>query len=63
MKFQKKEIITFVLQQFIDSVLKIDKKNYRQAYLERCKYKMKKRELVNFIDDDLSSDDSDKSDV
>ena len=63
MKFQKKEIITFVLQQFIDSVLKIDKKNYRQTYLERCKYKMKKRELVNFIDDDLSSDDSDKSDV
>ena len=42
----------------IDSVLKIDKKNYPHVYLEQCKYKIKKRELVNFIDDDLSSDDS-----
>ena len=30
----------------IDSVLKIDKK----AYLEECKYKLKKRKLVSFID-------------
>ena len=45
----------------IDSVLKVDKKNYPQVYLEQCKYKMKKRELVNIIDDevDLRSDDSD----
>ena len=44
----------------IDSVLRIDKKNYRQVYLEQCKYKMKKRKLVDFIDDevDLSSSDS-----
>ena len=42
----------------IDSVLKIHKKNYPHVYLEQCKYKIKKRELVNFIDDDLSSDDS-----
>ena len=41
----------------VDSVLNIDKKNYPQVYLEQCKYKIK-RELVNFIDDDLSSDDS-----
>ena len=34
----------------IDSVLKIDKKNYPQVYLEQCKYKIKKGELVNFID-------------
>ena len=27
----------------IDSVLKIDKKAYPQAYLEQCKYKLKKR--------------------
>ena len=45
----------------IDSVLKADKKNYPQVYLEQCKYKIKKRELMNFIDDevDLSSDVSD----
>ena len=37
----------------IDSVLKIDNKRaYPQAYLEQCKYKLKKRRAVNFIDDD-----------
>ena len=48
----------------IDSVLKTDKKNYRQVYLEQCKYKIKNRELVSFIDNevDLSSDDSDDLD-
>ena len=45
----------------IDSVLRIDKKNYPQVYLEHCEYKITRRELVSFIDDelDLSSDDSD----
>ena len=45
----------------IDSVLRVDKKNYPQVYLEQCKYKMKKRKLVDFVDDevDLSSDNSD----
>ena len=45
----------------IDSVLKVDKKNYPQVCLEQCKYKTRKRKLVDFIDDevDLSSDDSD----
>ena len=44
----------------IDSVLIVDKKNYPQVCLEQCKYKMKKRKPVNFIDAevDLSSDDS-----
>ena len=42
----------------IYSVLRRDKKNYPQVYLEQCKHKIKKRELVSFIDDevDLSSD-------
>ena len=45
----------------IDSVLRVDKKNYPQVYLEQCKYKIKKRKPVNFIDAevDLSSNDSD----
>ena len=48
----------------IDSVLKVDKKNYPQVYLEQCKYKIKRRNPVDFIDAevDLSSDDSDDSD-
>ena len=59
MKSLKKKTIIW-----IDSVLRTDKKNYPQVYLEQCKYKIKKRELVNFIDDevDLSSDDSDDLD-
>ena len=38
----------------IDSILKIDNKRaYPQAYLEQCKYKLKKRRPVNFIDDEI----------
>ena len=49
---------------FIDFVWKVDKKNYLQIYLEQCKYKMKRRKLVDFIDAErnLSSDDSDDLD-
>ena len=43
----------------IDSVLKIDKRSYPQAYLEQCKYKLKKRKPVNFIDFEIIDDDSD----
>ena len=43
----------------IDSVLKIDKKAYPQAYLEECKYKLKKRKLVSFTNSEIIDDDSD----
>ena len=44
----------------ISSVLRVDKKNYPQVYLEQWKYKIKKRELVNFIENDvILSDDLD----
>ena len=43
----------------IDSVLKIDKKAYPQAYLEQCKYKLKKRKIVNYIDDEIIDEDGD----
>ena len=44
----------------IDSVLKIDNKRaYPQAYLEQCKYKLRKRKIVNFIDDEIIDVDSD----
>ena len=45
----------------IDSVLKIDKKAYLEAYLEECKYKLKKRNIVSFIDSEII-DDSDSDD-
>ena len=44
----------------IDSVLKIDKKAYPQAYLEQCKYKLKKRKRSRYIDHlEISDYDSD----
>ena len=47
----------------IDSVLKIDKRVYPQAYLEQCKYKLKKRKHVNFNDDEIIDDDDDDGDI
>ena len=40
----------------VDSVLKVDKKVYPQVYLEQCKYKLKKRRPVDFIDIDIIDD-------
>ena len=46
----------------IDSVLKIDNERaYPQAYLEQCKYKLKKRRALNFTDDEIIDEDSDDS--
>ena len=45
----------------IDSVLKIDKTVFPQAYLEQCKYKLKKRRPVNFIDIEIIDDNEDDS--
>ena len=42
----------------IDSVLKIDTRAYPQAYLEQCKYKLKKRKIVNYIDHEIIDEDS-----
>ena len=44
----------------IDSVIKIDNKRaYPQAYLEQCKYKLKKRKIVNYINDEIIDEDID----
>ena len=42
----------------INSVMKIEKKNYPQVYLEECKYKTKKIKMPGFTDVDLQSDSS-----
>ena len=59
-----KERIEYICIAFIsvDSVLKIDKKNYPQVYLEQCKYKVKKREMKSFIDYDIDLDSDYESD-
>ena len=33
----------------IDSVLRVEKKNYPRVYLKQCKYKIKRRKPVDFI--------------
>ena len=40
----------------IDSVMRIDKKNYPQVYLEECKYRVKKMQMSRFINTELKSD-------
>ena len=40
----------------IDSVLRIDKKNHLQVYLEECEYKAKKIQMSKFINTELKSD-------
>ena len=40
----------------IDSVMRMDKKNYSQVYLEGCKYKVKKIQMSSFINAKLESD-------
>ena len=40
----------------IDSVMRMDKKNHPQIYLEECKYRMKKIQMSRFITAKLKSD-------
>ena len=37
----------------VDCVLKLDWENYPQVYLEQCKYRLKKKKIVDFIDTEL----------
>ena len=40
----------------IDSVVRMNKKNYPQIYLEECKYKIKKTQMPRFINPELESE-------
>ena len=40
----------------IDSVMRIEKKNCPQVYLEECKYRMKKTKITKFIEAELESE-------
>ena len=39
-----------------DSVMRVDKKNHPQIYLEECKYRVKKIQMSRFINAELESD-------
>ena len=50
----------------IDSVMRMEKKNYLQVYLEACKYKIKKIQMSRFINTELdlySESDSEPDDA
>ena len=40
----------------IDSVMRMEKKNYLQVYLEECKYRVKKTKITKFIKAELESE-------
>ena len=39
----------------IDSVMRMEEKNYLQVYLEECKHRMKKTKMTKFIEAELES--------
>ena len=47
----------------IYSVLRIDKKNHLQVYLEEFKYRIKKTQVSKFINTELKSDSDSDSDL
>ena len=46
----------------LEPVIRISKKYYPQAFLEECKYIIKKNKTENLINDDLDQSSSDESD-
>ena len=42
----------------VDSVMRTDKKNHPQVYLEKCKYRAKKIQMSRFISAELSDSES-----
>ena len=46
-----------------DSVMRMEKKNYPQVYLEECKHRMKKTKLTKFIEAELESELELESDI
>ena len=47
---------TYIACITIDSVLRMNKKNYLQVYLEECKYRIKKIHTSKFINTELETD-------
>ena len=53
----EKNLYTCIPAIDIDSILKTDNERvYPQAYLEQYKYKLRKRRVVNFIDDEITDE-------
>ena len=46
----------------LDSVIRVNKKNYPQTLLEECKYVVRKNKMESLINSDLNLSSSDESD-
>ena len=53
MMYQKKICIACIT---IDSVMRMEKEDYPQVYLEECKYKIRKIQMTRFINTELDLD-------
>ena len=51
----RKKICVILACITIDSVMRVDKKNYPLVYLEECKYRIKKIQMSRFITAKLES--------
>ena len=47
----------------INSVVRMDKKNYLQVYFEECKYEIKKIHMSRFINTELESESESESEL
>ena len=47
----------------VDSVMRMEKKNYPQIYLEQCKYRIKKIQMSRFRNTKLKSESESESDT
>ena len=47
----------------IDSVMRMDKKNYPQVYLKECKYRIKKTKMPKFIEAEIESESESESEL
>ena len=60
---KENEHYTYIACITIDSVLKMEKKNYPPAYLEDCKYRVKKTKMTNFTKAESESESESESDI
>ena len=58
-KYQKKTSYKCFSSIMLDSVIRLNKKNYPQTLLEESKYKIQKNKMENLIDDNESDNDYD----
>ena len=55
-------IVLFLSVILLDSFVKIDNDYHPQIFLEECKYAVKKKKIINAINEELNSDEPDESD-